>query len=180
MKPIHKITSKDTLRPAMSYLRVKGGYVSATNAHAGIKMPIDEVFPKDMIASDEELYFDAALWATSKMDKAIYVERDNLIFKVLDKKHNVIGIITALDKASFEQNIGRFPDLDVVLPDEAKRPADISGIAFNPALLLDLCTAFGCDKAGFDFTFFGVDKCIKVTHLESKALGIVMPLYRGK
>lgn len=178
MKAIHKITKKNNLRPVFNYIRVKNGFLTATNGYAAIKMPIDEVFPLDLVSKEDEIYFDATQWAASKMDKAVTVERDGLTFKIFDKKGITVGIIVALNVESFERNVGRFPDVDAVFPKD-KESKDISTIAFNPALLLDLCTAFGCDIAGFNYSFYGTDKCITVSHLESKALGIILPLYRG-
>lgn len=152
---------------------------AATNAHILVKLPIEELFPAETVAKDEELYFEADMWASSKMDKAERIEREGLLFKVFDKRQKLVGIITALDKPTFEKSIGQYPDVDVVLPDEKLSPVAVPSIAFNHALLSSVCAAFGQGVEGFDYTFYGRDKCIKITHQESKGIGIVMPFYRS-
>lgn len=173
MKPIHKVSGKDDLRVTQQFIQVRRGFVYATNSYAAIKIPIDELF-NNIVEADEELYFEAKAWGAINMHKAVKLERNGLLFTAYDKKHKSLGIIEAVDASTFAVKIGRFPDINIVLPNEANQTA-IENIGFNYNLLSDLCDAFGASETGFKFTFFGIHRAILVTHIDSKALGIIMP-----
>jgi hypothetical protein len=174
MKPIHKAAGKEIIRKIYNYIQIKAGFAYATNCYKAIKMPVEELFPKGIIEQNEEIYFEAALWASAKMDKAHSISRDGLHFTAKDKNGNITGIIKALDAKDIS-GIGRFPDVTMVLPNERENIA-IDHIGFDPAVLTELCASFGL-KTDFYYKFFGVEKGIVIRHLESKAVGIIMPLH---
>jgi hypothetical protein len=72
--------------------------------------------------------------------------------------------------------IGRFPDCDVVIPDEEKQLSTLSRIGIDFIQLHDLCSAFGkVDPRGFAHYFYGEDRCILIKHPESEGFGLLMP-----
>jgi hypothetical protein len=174
MKPIHKVVSKDELRPAMMHIQVKEGQVYATNAHVLIKLPVEEVFGENIIANDEELYFLGSLWAASKMDKAASVERDGLIFYSKNNKGLTIGTIVAVTADKIN---GQYPAVNVVIP-TIESAKDIPCIGINPLRLVDLCSAISSNMEAFRYVFFGQTKSTIVINTESKGLGLIMPCYK--
>jgi hypothetical protein len=173
MKPIHKVAGKKNLRTEYNYIQVKGGFVYATNGYVAIKSPIADVFPEETIKEGEELYFNAELWASSKMDKAVFVERDGLIFTAKDKNKSVIGVIKAIDEQEM-RGIARYPDINVIAP--TGDAIEISAIALDPFLIADLCSAFAAENKQFIFNFYGVEKILILSHVSCKSVGYIMPL----
>lgn len=183
MRSVQLTASKDVMRPAMNYIQVKNGFVYATNSFALVKVPVKEVFGVDaidepLIATDEELYFQAALWATAKMNKAFTIKREGLLFEAVDKSYKTIGQIQAISAADFYNKLGgKFPDIEVVIPETDKPTKELSQIAFDPDLMLQTCKSFDSgDKDVFQFTFYGFDKAIIIKSSKSEALGLVMPI----
>ena len=49
------------MRTAFDYIQVKSGQVCSLNGHQMIVLPVEEVFGKEVILPDEELYFEKGL-----------------------------------------------------------------------------------------------------------------------
>lgn len=189
MKPLHKIASKDDIRPALTYIQVKSGMCAVTNAWALLKIPIKEVFGQiknlalstienpvydDLIGSDEELYFNAKEWASAKMDKALSIKRDGLIFQAQNKNFSIIGTIVAKSAEQFKK-IGKYPDYECVIASPETPLVECTSLGFNPSMLFDLCSAFSCSFGKFAFYFYGEKKPIIVKNADSAAIGLIMP-----
>ncbi len=174
MKPINKVCGKDDLRPGMHFFQVKNGFVSATNGSILVRFPINELFGEmhldPIITSSEELYFKGRDWLDGKFHNCHMIFRDELSFKT-DKGLSIIA------KTSEQMaEIGRFPDVDPVIPGEALPLSNVNRIGFDFLLLHDLCSAFGkVDPYKFVYYFYGENKCILIKHPDSAGFGLLMP-----
>lgn len=176
MRPVHKIKNGDALRPTFDYIQVKAGQVCSTNAHQMLVLKVEEVFGKEVIGPDDELYFKKGLWQKSGLDKAVQITREGLLFNAIGKGFKTVGQMTALDKEAFENKIGRFPDWPCAVPDPTSPLVDTPDIGFNPSLMFDLCSGFGKeDQRNFRFFFRGDSKAIIVKHKNVKGFGLIMP-----
>lgn len=195
MRPLHLVACKDDLRPTITYIRIKNGVACATDAHSLVMMPLKELFPTEKVGEecseatnsftpvydvkitgkDEELYFNAKQWGAQKMDKAVFMKREGNLFRAFDKRHSQIGMMEAITGENFYLDIGRYPDVDVVMikPDIPTVPVDY--ISFNPDLMVTTCKIFGTNT-GLKFSFYGRDKAIGITHSNSEIRAIVMPM----
>lgn len=164
MKPLHLIAGKDPLRPWMSYLQIRNGFVYVTNAYAAIKIPAKEVFGTEVIADGEELYIDAEQWAASKLHSETVIMRTGNTLRGLNSKLS-IEMLTAQE---FSQKVGKYPDIETVLPAEDNPLGDVEYIGLNPVLLADVYKAlkYG-DKKGeerFCLGFEAANRAIRITH----------------
>ena len=175
MKPLHKAAGKDELHPALQYIMVKNGFAVVTNCTVLLQMPIKEVFG-DVVSETEELYFNAKEWEASKMDKALFINRDGLVFQGFNRKGDVTGTIVAKSAEQFRNmSIGFYPDYTsvIALPEIPLTPMD--ALTLDVAELLGLTGAFACKPYSFCFYFYGRTKHIIVKSTESGALGLIMP-----
>lgn len=169
MKELHLLTSKSIEKPAFHYIQIKNNVVNVTNGFGLITLPVIEVFGKDCIEDNEELYFLGTDWKSSKIYKAANLRREGLTFFAMDSNFKSLGFLIA--KNAKEINT-EYPDFSSVLLDESN-PIATEKLAFNTKLLLDVCTAFGCGLEYFYYTFFGTDKPIIVRNKDSKGIGLI-------
>lgn len=94
MKALHKLPI-DPLNIVTQHAEVRKGMVTVATSIAAIKMDAVEVFGPGVIDSDETFYINRAQWGKAKMDKAVTIEREGLLFKGFDAKGNPTGIIEA-------------------------------------------------------------------------------------
>lgn len=156
MKKLHLAASKDSLRPAMTYIQVKKNKVCVTNAHILAAFPDTEVFGFPV---NDELYFSAEQWKKQRMDKADKIGRYENTFTAYDKKGSHLGMIEAMTPEQFTDKIGRFPEWEIVIPTSELMPID--SIAFDPekyTSLVDTVNASGF--AAFSLEFRGKNKPI--------------------
>lgn len=175
MKPLHKITYKDEPRPVFNFIQVKAGKVCVLCPHYLVVLPVEEVFGKDVIAADEELYFEKRLWGSAKFDKAVQITRDGSVFNGIDSKHRTGGTLVALSEKSFADKIGRFPDWPCVVPAPKTPLIQVDKIGFNYKYLYELCSVFALSPTNFKLFFRGTDKAIIVKHVETEGFGLLMP-----
>ena len=183
MKKLHLVCGDDDLRPAMKYIQIKNGTVSATNSHIAIRLPVEDVI-KDvdrnpLITHDEEMYFLGKNWQTSGMYKAAYFkEEGDLVFAAFDKNNNVLGIIRALSKEKFASLMygSGYPDITAVFPNPKDARSPVSEMGIGPKMLLKLSDAFGGSEDGLKLHFYGESRPVMVTHIEQKGYGLIMPL----
>lgn len=171
MKNIHLVASADVLRPAMMHIQVQGGFVKAVDGFAVVKFPVNEVFPENIIAENEELYFLASDWKAAKVGNAFSMTREGNTFYILDKKLKSLGFIKAKTVSEIDF---KFPDVESVLPTRLST-LPIDAIAFNPTLFNTVCQVFGDDPLKFKFTFFGANKIIKIQHANWNGEAYVRP-----
>ena len=180
MKKLHLATSNDNLRPAMQFIQVKNGFCYATDAHILVKVPINEVFGS-IVTNEDEIYISAKEWKDQKMFKAVYIFRNGNILTAFDKKMIKLGMLEFMEKETFEDKVGRFPDCERILPEENKPIVDLGKISFNPSLYARICEALEDSCQLFNLTFFGPNKAILVKHNVqeeyTKGFGIMMPLF---
>jgi hypothetical protein len=177
MKKLHLVTSTDSLRPALQHIQVINGHVFATNCHILVKIPVNEVFGPDLIQPNEELYFLGEQWKKQNFSKAVRITRENNLFRALDKKGNLIGIIEAI--TPFNQNL-RFPDCESVIP--TGELDNISKISFNHNLYHDIVECFNLEVPLFHMEFRGQRKgiIIKSNNQQTEGFGLLMPMALDK
>lgn len=156
MKKLHLAASKDSLRPAMTYIQLKKNKVCVTNAHILAAFPDTEVFGFPV---NEELYFSAEQWKKQRIEKAARIEREGNTFKAYDNKSNFIGMIEAMTPEQFTDKIGRFPEWEIVIPTSELLPID--SIGFDPEMYTSLVeTVNASGFAAFSLEFRGKNKAI--------------------
>lgn len=179
MKKLHLVTGNDDLRPSMTYIQVLNGFCYATNGHVLVKIPISEVFGPDIVLPNEEIYFSGDQWKKQNFSKAIRIIRENNIFKAFDKKGLLIGIIEAKTNEVFKNEVGRFPECEIVIP--INELDNINNISFNHKLYFDIVECFNLEVPLFYMEFRGEKKgiMIKNSNGQSEGIGLLMPLARG-
>ena len=179
MKALHKITSKDLLRPVLNYIQVKDDFVYAMDTHAAVIAPLNEVFfEKGIIAPDEELYFNGQEWGAFKIYKADIITRDGNYYTAKTLKGTVLGTIKALTVDEFK-SIGKYPDVQSVFPTDIQ-PQTISRIGINYKVYQNACEALGGESIHIRCTFYGVDKPILLTTKDYNSKVVFMPCYDRK
>lgn len=176
MKPLHLCCDPKHTREFAKYIQLKNGFFTGTDGFIGCKIPANEVLSDvSVIHESEELYFKADEWKSANMHKAVFIHRDGLYFKALDKKSNVIGTIEAQEAIELDFT---YPPFDTVIPDAADAQ-DTKVMHFNTELMDRLATAMGYPKHSYSFTFISATKPLLVTTSESdKAVGICIPIYK--
>lgn len=173
MKAIHLVTDEDELRPFKKHIQIKFGYAYATSGYACIKMPVKEIFGDELIQPNEEFYIDATWWQRFKFYNASRITRDGLTFTAYDKKLIPTGSLVATPLKDIQFT---YPDVNSIFPNSETVKKAVDVIGFNPYLLKQTCDAFGVvDKKKFVFDFYGKDRCIVITNVESKSKAIIMP-----
>lgn len=178
MKKLHLLTSKDSLRPHLQYIQLKNGFCYATNCHILAKIDAEEVFLNIGIDMNEELYFSAEQWKKQGFFKASYFKREANIFKAYNLKHELIGMIEAIDADKFSQTIGKFPECDQVIPEGSLCPID--RLAFSHEFYANLIECLTDGSEQYRMEFRGETKPIllrNTTNKDSKNIGIIMPIY---
>jgi hypothetical protein len=179
MKKLHLIAGKDILRPAQQYIQVRNGFAYVTDSHTAIKAEITEVMPilEDM---PSEYYILAKDWANMAKVQPIALIREGNYIKAIGKKNTFI--CPFMDAATFSDKIGRYPDVNSVLPsipDMSENTVHSFGI--SPELLYNLSEAMGggsvCVISKGDTKVFFVYPIIDG---EPKMFGVIMPVYVGQ
>lgn len=116
MLGIHKFCDNDATRPQLGYIQIKDGYAWATNQYIVIKAPVEEVFGKGVFTSEEEFYVSSERWQREKFGKAKTITRDGDVLTASSAK-GTLGTITLISAGKFAEDVGKFPPVNVVLPD---------------------------------------------------------------
>jgi len=113
-----------------------------TDGYACIQMPVETVFgSEDIIQNDEILFIERKAWGTAKMDKAVTIQRDGLMFKGFDRKGSPLGFVEAVTEID-----GRFPDIEAVKPEEG---SEIAFFGINSKLLQSVADVVGSNLFEF-------------------------------
>lgn len=175
MKKLQNVTNTDQLRENQSFIQFKGdGFVYATNSHILVKCPVNEV-AGDSIATDLQFYVKGKEWGKNKFHSAEYFKIEGNLLIGYDKKGNKLGMADILFADQFKQNVGTFPDCNVVIP--TNELVEIKEISFNPSLLYDLCECLGFGQ-NFKYSFRGDNKIIEVSGNNVESKGYIMPMMK--
>ena len=182
MKKFSKVSSNDSLRPVLAYVQVKNGFFYATNCHVLVKIPVSEVLGNnELISNDEEIYFNAKQWDAQKFYKAMYITRDGMIFKAIDKKGNLIGMIEAMNIEQFNDKIGKFYDCEAILPNDSKPIESVKGFSMNPEYYFNVCECLELENnAGIYMQFYGTTKAAILKSTTSGGIGLIMPRFNSQ
>lgn len=182
MKKFSKVSSNDSLRPVLAYVQVKNGFFYATNCHVLVKIPVSEVLGNsELISNDEELYFNAKQWDAQKFFKAMYITRDGMIFKAIDKKGNLIGMIEAMSAEQFRDKVGNFYDCEAILPNNDKPIEAVKCFSICSELYFNLVECLEPENnAGIYMQFYGTTKAAILKSTTSGGIGLIMPRYNSQ
>lgn len=177
MKSLHKIISKDSLRPALQYIQVKDGFAYATDTHAAAIAPVSEVLDNTVLPT-EELYFNGQEWGIFKIFKAESIVREGQYFTAKNAKGVTLGTIKALTADEFK-SIGKYPEVPSVFPTD-REPQKLISIGINHKVYSNACEALGGEPVNIRCTFYGVDRAILLTTTDNSTKVILMPCYDRK
>lgn len=176
MKPLHKLISLKHDNQALHYIQVSGGFAFATDGYNLCKTPVTEVFGEDVVTDEEEFYIHADEWRTAKLDKAVTIKRDGLLFESLDRKGKTLGRAKAIPE--LPDNL-KFPSCDVVIPTEDT----VFQMAVSANRLKALSDVFGTDAIKLEITALGRERAIRIKPITdyaggdgSNAIGVSMPI----
>ena len=179
MKKLHLIAGKDILRPSQHYIQVKNGFVYVTDSHTAIKAEITEVMPifEDM---PSEYYIVAKDWANMAKVQPFTLERENGYIKAVGKKSSFICPFMTLTE--FTEKVGRFPDVNSILPSVPSLEVNtVVSFGIDADLLKNLSDAM--DALTVNIISRSCDKVMFVYHItegEHKIIGLIMPVYIGQ
>jgi hypothetical protein len=179
MKKLHLIAGNDILRPAQQYIQVKNGYAYVTDSHTAIKAEVSEVMPvlEDM---PSEYYIKATDWQSIVKVNPLFLERENGYIKAVGKKSSFI--CPFMSATEFTEKVGRFPDVNSILPGVPDLEVNtVVSFGIDADLLKSLSEAMdaltvniisrSCDKVMFVYP---------ITEGEHKIIGLIMPVYIGQ
>lgn len=179
MKKIHLATEqKNSFRPHLGYIQIKGGFAYATNCHILVKIPLSELFGKESELNNENYHFyiDAKEWQKNKFyNGSRFILDGGAYLEAVDHKGNKLGTIKVVNEIDF-RNIGNYPNCDSVIYSSEQPTEALDQISFNPSLLSTLCEAMGGDENRFIYSFFGRLKTIQVRNTTNLSFGILMPV----
>lgn len=168
MRALHKLCDpKELIRTWQQFFQVKADNTYTANPHFASITPTAEVFGTNLIEANEVLYFKGKDWETAKMHKAVTISREGLWFTAKDRKGNILGTCKAQTEL-----IDRFPDSGAVFPSTFNA---VVSSGFNPTYFAAMVEALG----GYDceLTFTTLKGPVRFRNKETKAIGILMPLF---
>lgn len=170
---LNLICANDALRPVMSYVKVTKDVMVATDAHVLGVVPTSKLFDDDFISKIPE-----GGMLIHKDDFAKIISGTNTVWK----GDGVLKIIVKnkrdiLVETETEDNIGKYPYWEAIIPTEKDRLAQLNAIGVNFELASSLQKALGFYSS--KLTFSGVSKAIYVTDSTEKdeeSYGVIMPV----
>jgi hypothetical protein len=179
---LHLACSKDDLRPTMSHIQLKNGFLYATNAHIVVKVHYSEVGMQEIFSEEDEIYFHMDSWKNffSKHNKCnLEIDKERKVITGYDKKYAKVyfDYIPAID---FDK-IGTYPNVECVInydKNEECNPFNLMGIDFSLGKLLQ--DALGLERCAV--RFLGDKKQMQIFDPagEKNAFGILMPCFITK
>jgi hypothetical protein len=175
---LHLACSKDDLRPAMSHIQLKNGFLYATNAHIAVKVHYSEVGMQEIFSEEDEIYFHMDSWKNffTKHHSEIIIDKERKVITGLDKKYQKIYLdyTPAIDFGK----IYRYPDVECVIyynKKEECEPFNLMGINFSLGKLIQ--DALGLEMCAV--RFLGDKKQMQIFDPagEKNAFGILMPCF---
>jgi hypothetical protein len=175
MKALNLIIDPKSYRDAFKFIQLRDGYFYATNGHILLKSPASEVLPADLLAElDGETYFEGTNWKDAKVASMSFYKKVGDIYELFDNKSKSLGYLKPLSKDAYEKAYQRFPNCDDVIYKDDVPQTDLKEISLNPELLDTLYKANG--KSRLKLCFYGANKGMKVTFMDSEAIGLLMPM----
>lgn len=175
MKKVHVFAGNDELRPAMNYVQFKNGYFYATDAHIAGKFRADAVF--ELEGMPNEFYILAKDFKSMVSVNPLGFELKDGIISVLGKKSNFLCPFLTADQ--FTNKVGRYPDVDSVLPSVDRLTGSVTNFALNAKLVSRIAEGFGVESLLF-MVRDNQPAGIYVTPISSEGVNmfaLIMPLY---
>jgi hypothetical protein len=170
MKNLHLITKKIIHLTAFEYIQLKDGFFNVTNDHTALIVPQLEVFPESVLNQlPKECYFLGENWKSAKVSKGFNFKINGTSIEVYDNKDKALGFcpfITEIENAKYPNILQATP------PENALQETNC--ISVNPELLNQVYEANNRDIMRMQFT--GEGKAVRITFLNSEAVGVIMPL----
>lgn len=175
MKKVHVFAGNDELRPAFNYVQFKNGYFYATDAHIAGKFCADVVF--DIEGMPDEFYILAKDFKSMCAVNPLGFELRDGVISVIGKKSNFL--CPFLTAEQFANKVGRFPDVDSILPSVDRLTGTVTNFAFNAKLVSRIAEGFGVESLLF-MSRDNQPAGFYVTPIQSESLNmfaLIMPLY---
>ena len=171
------ICNKDELRPAMCHVKVTKEIMVATDAHVIGVIPTHKLFSNTFIEDipDEGMLIHSDDW-----------KKFNNCANIVWKSKDIIRVIykaskrDALIQVENEENIGKYPNWEAIMPKKEDRVAELNKIGVNMKLAFNLQNALGLISLAIQFS--GATKAIYVTSMngeEGDPYGLIMPVMLG-
>lgn len=171
MKKLHAIKS-NPLKVFSEYAQVKNNFVYVTNGNVLLKIPAEEVFGKEVIQPEDELYFKLEMWSLLKFHTAKQIWREGNSFR------NSHGLTYDAISAKAFKEYAVFPACDIVLPDRQKPVTEINRYGIDASEYFNLISAWGV-RDSVRMWFYGESKGCILESKNSKGLAYLMPLDPG-
>jgi hypothetical protein len=143
---IHLSASKDSLRPAMNYIKFSvlsegpqgpsGLYAVATDAHALFWLNVSEVLSNPEILPVEfYVHADQYKKLTGPKVYLIGCDQHQKTIRTMDKAGNTLDVLPYLDPVDMMNGPGKYPQWTAVLPTTTEYQLTGGQIGFNPKFL---------------------------------------------
>ena len=168
-KKINTICSNDNLRPSMSHIMFKDGFIVATNANI-------------LIRQNLKLYGFSEEQIKLMQEKFLHKNTFKLLLGLEIKEVDADGIVALKDgseiKFLFAKADWKYPNYEAVLPFNSPVQM-IDEIGFNDKNIQKILSVMFNSTGGFKMCFYGKSKAIKITSTsenESEQMAILMPI----
>lgn len=172
--PMHLAASKDGLRPAMTCVSFKDGYMYATDARVAVKAKVSEFtdFDEAEIAILNGRLIDAQIFKILYKTPFLEVTKDG----ILDKEKSILYM--------FKDNGFKYPNVDAVIPmwdEHLSNDAKVNRMGLNPKKLNQLFSIMGHPNSTdmLKLSFHGPNKAILVENTGynyRELVGVLMPV----
>ena len=165
---LHYITSSDTLRPEMQYVKIENNKAMATDGHVAVVVdlsPLELELPNCYILARD--------WKKMCVNNALFRVVGNIV--EIDTKAGV-DLIRFIPEVEFNHKI---LDIQSIIPNK-ELDTPVSWIGLNAYVLAKFCAAF--PQSAFEFRFSGNEKPIRFDAHNSdvEIYGAIMPIYIWK
>ena len=163
------ICSRDELRPQLNYVLITKDHVIATDCHALVKHPTEELFSDEFIEA---------------MPDRILVHKIN--WKLMEKSHNFIfytnnqiqviynGYSICIPCKTEDEIEKKYPNYEELFNEKTE---SVEGIGINPVLVDSVKKAMfrPYETTIMKFVFNGISRAIKVSNTSNGCEAILMP-----
>jgi hypothetical protein len=138
-------------REGFKYIQFNtNGFVYATNGHIAVKCPVSDVLG-EMADLPLSFYILGKDWGRFKFSTASRFELNEDRLIGFNGKQEELGSCKVLFEDEFINKVGRYPDIDRVLPCETKPLVDIPVLGINVELLSSVCKCLDFKKVKLSF-----------------------------
>lgn len=170
---MHLACGADDLRPVMTNVRFKDGYMIATDAHILIKAKLEHFtdFASDEIALLEDKFINRHVFKRILSCREVRVTPEGIEDCNLKTLYR------------FNPTKDKYPNIDAVIPKDEDQ-TQVNEIGMNPVLFSKVCNIISCSNViHCKVKFFGKDRAIiinSINHKDDELIGLIMPVKLNK